>query len=69
MIDSHCHLDCIDVSEREGGVQSVLDLAREHASIGCYVFRLPSKRRVKTARQSLSASVGECVHPSHEELE
>ena len=30
MIDSHCHLDCIDVSEREGGVQSVLDLAREH---------------------------------------
>ena len=30
MIDSHCHLDCIDVSDREGGIQSVLDLARDH---------------------------------------
>ena len=29
MIDSHCHLDCI-VSAREGGVQSVLDLAQQH---------------------------------------
>ena len=30
MIDSHCHLDCIDVSAREGGIQSVLDLAQQH---------------------------------------
>ena len=38
MIDSRCHLDCIDVSDREGGIQSVLDLARDHGVDGNAVY-------------------------------
>ena len=67
MIDSHCHLDCIDVSEREGGVQSVLDLAREHGvdRMLCISITLGNDgpRQLAKAYQPVWATVG--VHPCH----
>ena len=67
MIDSHCHLDCIDVSEREGGVQSVLDLAREHGvdRMLCISITLGNDgpRQLAKASQPVWATVG--VHPCH----
>jgi len=67
MIDSHCHLDCIDVSEREGGVQSVLDLACEHGvdRMLCISITLGNDgpRQLAKAYQPVWATVG--VHPCH----
>ena len=67
MIDSHCHLDCIDISDREGGIQSVLDLAREHGvdRMLCISITLENDapRRLAKAYDAVWATVG--VHPCH----
>ena len=73
MIDSHCHLDCIDISDREGGIQSVLDLALEHGvdRMLCISITLENDapRRLAEAYDAVWATVG--VHPcyAHEEPE
>ena len=67
MIDSHCHLDCIDISDREGGIQSVLDLASEHGvdRMLCISITLENDapRRLAKAYDAVWATVG--VHPCH----
>ncbi len=67
MIDSHCHLDCIDVSERPGGVQSVLDQAAEHGvdRMLCISITLgnDAPRRLAAAHEPVWATVG--IHPCH----
>ena len=67
MIDSHCHLDCIDVSDREGGIQAVLDSAHEHGvdSMLCISITLENDapRRLAKAYDEVWATVG--VHPCH----
>ncbi len=67
MIDSHCHLDCIDVSQREGGVQSVLDQAKAHGvtRMLCISITLGNDgpRRLAKAHESVWATVG--IHPCH----
>lgn len=67
MIDSHCHLDCIDVSQREGGIQSVLDLAHHHGvdRMLCISITLANDapRRLAKAYDPVWATVG--IHPCH----
>lgn len=67
MIDSHCHLDCIDVSAREGGVQSVLDLAQQHGvdRMLCISITLGNDgpRQLAKAHDRVWATVG--IHPCH----
>lgn len=66
MIDSHCHLDCIDVSNRDG-MQSVLDNAKAHGvdRMLCISITLgnDAPRRLAKAFESVWASVG--IHPCH----
>ena len=66
MIDSHCHLDCIDVSERDG-VQSLLDNAKTHGvdRMLCISITLgnDAPRRLAKEFDPVWATVG--VHPCH----
>ena len=71
MIDSHCHLDCIDVSDREKGIQSLLDKARAHGvdRVLCISITLSndSPRKLAEKYDQVWASVG--MHPCHVEEE
>ena len=67
MIDSHCHLDCIDVSTRDGGLQSVLDAAHAHGveKMLCISITLgnDAPRQLAAQYASVWATVG--IHPCH----
>jgi len=67
MIDSHCHLDCIDVSSREGGVQSLLDAAKTQGvdRMLCISITLgnDAPRQLAAAHDPVWATVG--IHPCH----
>ena len=67
MIDSHCHLDCIDVSHREGGLESVLDNAKAHGvdRMLCISITLgnDAPRQIAANHAQVWASVG--IHPCH----
>lgn len=67
MIDSHCHLDCIDISTREGGVQSLLDSAKAHGveEMLCISITLgnDAPRQLAALHAPVWATVG--IHPCH----
>lgn len=67
MIDSHCHLDCIDVSEREGGIQSVLDAASAQGVERMLCISITvgndAPRRLAAEHAPVWATVG--THPCH----
>ncbi|WJW74261.1 TatD family hydrolase [Thiohalobacter sp. IOR34] len=67
LVDSHCHLDRLDLDPAAGGLDAVLERARE-AGVGhllCVAINLdayPAMRRLVEGRDMVSVSVG--VHPS-----
>ena len=67
MIDSHCHLDCIDVSTRDGGIQSILDAAQAHGveRMLCISITLgnDAPRQLAAQHAPVWATVG--IHPCH----
>lgn len=67
MIDSHCHLDCIDVSSREGGVQDVIEAAARHGveRMLCISITLgnDAPRQLAATHAPVWATVG--IHPCH----
>ncbi|MGB0712269.1 MAG: TatD family hydrolase [Gammaproteobacteria bacterium] len=69
LIDSHCHLDMLDLSHFDGGLDGVLDQGSE-MGVGHYLCvsvdleAYPSMRDLVSARESVSISVG--VHPNHD---
>ena len=72
LVDSHCHLDLLDLSAQEGGLESLLAATRERG-IGhllCVCISMENRAAVlELARRhpDISASVG--VHPNHTEGE
>lgn len=67
LVDSHCHLDCIDLARHGGDVAAVLDHAREQgvAHFLCVAIdleALPEMQRLIAPFNDVSSSVG--VHPN-----
>lgn len=68
LIDSHCHLDRLDLGDYAGSLPAALDAARargvEHfLCIGIDLESLPAVLAIAEANDDVSASVG--VHPLH----
>ena len=67
MIDSHCHLDCLDLKGREHGMQSVLDEAKIHGVDGMLCISITlgndAPRILAAQHESVWATVG--LHPCH----
>ncbi len=70
LVDSHCHLDCIDLKPFDGSFDHLLDSTRE-AGVGhilCVSIDLenyPAMSRLVDGRPGISLSVG--VHPNDRE--
>lgn len=70
LVDSHCHLDCLDPASLEGGLAAVLNSARlqDVAWMLCVSIdleRWPAMMDLIRGESSVYASVG--VHPNHRE--
>lgn len=67
MIDSHCHLDCINVASRERDIQSVLDNAKAHGVDGVLCISITidndAPRQLAAQYDPVWATVG--IHPCH----
>jgi TatD DNase family protein len=68
LIDSHCHLDLLDLSAFPGGLDQALQAARERGvahflCIGVELEKLPQVLAIAEAHADVSATVG--VHPLH----
>jgi len=70
LVDSHCHLDMLELAAEEGGIAGVLDAARD-AGVGhllCVSVNLedyPAMRALTEPYGNVSLSVG--VHPNEQE--
>ncbi len=67
LVDSHCHLDLLDLQPQEGGVESVIEHARSlgvgHMLCACInLASFPSMLGLAKAHHGVSISVG--VHPN-----
>ncbi|MGB1109730.1 MAG: TatD family hydrolase [Gammaproteobacteria bacterium] len=70
LVDSHCHIDMIDLSHFEGGVDGVVANAREHGvehmlCVSVDMEAYPAMRDLVSGHPEISISVG--VHPNHRE--
>ncbi|MCX7116045.1 MAG: TatD family hydrolase [Gammaproteobacteria bacterium] len=69
LVDSHCHLHLMDLSEYEHGIQSVLDLAKENQvdHLLCVSVELAHHAQLcEIANQHPNVSISVGLHPNHE---
>lgn len=72
MIDSHCHLDMLDLDQLGGSLDAVMDAAREHGvdkmlCVSVNLERFPAMMAIVDQYPHVFASVG--VHPNEDEGE
>jgi TatD DNase family protein len=68
LVDSHCHLDMLDLDSYEGGLDGVLTAAREHGvghmlCVSVSLEDYPAMLSLSEPYDQVSVSVG--VHPNH----
>ena len=69
LVDSHCHLDMLDLDSYEGGLDGVLAAAREHGvghmlCVSVSLEDYPAMLSLSEPYDQVSVSVG--VHPNHQ---